>query len=453
MPKILIVNEVDEIRGMIKVILEAAGFEASTSGSAKEAMGALYEDRFDLVITDLNLPGSMKGEELLWVIKESETDTGVVILTSQPSIESAIECLRNDLASDYLIHPIDSLKGFVITINKALKKRAQKVKNRQRKKQLYAVSHKLKEMNQKLKESQKEFVESEKKDVYDATVLTAAHNINQPLTVLLLKAEMVEEKLKQYGRDDELLSHIESIKRSALKIYDIMDQFKSLSRPVFKDYLEGVKMIDLGKDGKEGADTERGQVEEARPSTPLVAPPTPDPHIFPTAPTAPPAPETQALPTAPTAPFVHEPQAIHEKPPEPTVKAEPPTILIVEDEEGIKDLVCEILSNQGYKTLAAANGEKGFNLYEKNQDKIDLLITDIRMPKLSGIELYHKVRKISSTLPVICLTGYDIDDEAHKLHKEGKIKLLTKPFALKELVFLVNKQLEDDSDLLKASSD
>ncbi len=435
MPRILIVNESAEICGMIKVILEAAGFEASTSKSAKEAMEAFYEEQFDLIITDLSLPGSMKGEELLWVIKESETDTGVIVLTSQPSIESAIECLRNDLASDYLTHPIDSLKGFVVTVNKALKKRTQKVKNRQRKKQLYSVSHKLKEMNQKLKESQKEFVESEKKDVYDATVLTAAHNINQPLTVLLLKAEMIEEKLKQYGRDDEMLSHIESIKRSALKIYDIMDQFKSLSRPVFKDYLEGVKMIDLDR---EGTDKERGQTEEARPSTPKDAPPpAPEPQIFPTA------------PSAPTAPFAPEPKAVHEKPPVP--KTEPATILIVEDEEGIKDLVCEILNNQGYTTLAAANGEEGFKLFKKN--KIDLLVTDIRMPKLSGIELYHKVSEISPTLPVICLTGYDIDDEAQKLHNEGKIKLLTKPFALKELVFLVKKQLVDDSELLKASSD
>lgn len=433
MPRILIVNEVEEIRGMIKVILEAAGFEASTSGSAKEAMEAFYEEQFDLVITDLNLPGSMKGEELLWVIKESETDTGVIVLTSQPSIESAIECLRNDLASDYLTHPIDSLKGFVVTINKALKKRSQKVKNRQRKKQLYSVSNKLKEMNQKLKESQKEFVENEKKDVYDATVLTAAHNINQPLTVLLLKAEMIEEKLKYNGRDDEMLSHIESIKRSALKIYDIMDQFKSLPRPVFKDYLEGVKMIDLDR---EGADKERGQIEEARPSTPQAAPPAPEPEAF---------------PTTPTAPFTLEPQEDHKKPP--AVKVEASTILVVEDEEGIKDLVCEILTNQGYNTIAAANGEEGFKLYKKNKDKINLLITDIRMPKLTGIELYHKVRKLSQELPVICLTGYDIDDEAQKLHNDGKIKLLTKPFALKELVFLVKKQLEADSELLKASSD
>ncbi len=426
MPRILIVNESKEIRGMIKVILEAAGFEASTSGSAKEAMKAFYEEQFDLVITDLNLPGSMKGEELLWVIKESETDTGVIVLTSRPSIESAVECLRNDLASDYITHPIDSLKGFVTTINKALKKKTQKVKSRQRKKQLYAVSNKLKEMNQKLKESQQEFVESEKKNVYDATVLTAAHNINQPLTVLLLKAEMIEEKLKYNGRDDELLSHIESIKRSALKIYDIMDQFKSLSRPVFKDYLEGVKMIDLDSGA---ADKEKGPTETGHPFVPS-------------------APEPQTFPTAPFAP---EPQAVHKKPP--MVKIEPTTILIVEDEEGIKDLVCEILNNQGYKTLAAADGEEGFKLYKENQNKIDLLVTDIRMPKLTGIELYHKVRELSPKLPVICLTGYDIDDEAQKLHNEDKIKLLTKPFALKELVFLVKKQLEDDSELLKASSD
>ena len=247
MPKILVVNEANEIRGMIKAILESAGFEVSTSGSAKEAMEAFYQESFDLVMTDLTMPGSMNGEELLWVIKESESDTEAIVLTSTPSIDSAIECLRSELAADYLTHPIDSLKSFVATVHKALKKRRQKIKNKQRKKQLYSVSLKLKEMNQKLKETQLEVVENEKKNVYDATVLTAAHSINQPLTVLLLKAEMIEEKLTYTGGDDDVLAHIESIKKSALKIYDIMDQFKSLSKPVFKDYLEGVQMIDLGK--------------------------------------------------------------------------------------------------------------------------------------------------------------------------------------------------------------
>jgi DNA-binding response OmpR family regulator len=425
MPKILVVNEIEEIRGMIKAILESAGFEVSTSGSAKEAMEAFYQESFDLVMTDLKMPGSMNGEELLWVIKESESDTEAIVLTSAPSIDSAIECLRNELAADYLIHPIDSLKGFVATVHRALKKRGQKIKNKQRKKQLYSVSLKLKEMNQKLKETQLEVVENEKKNVYDATVLTAAHSINQPLTVLLLKAEMIEEKLKYSGGDDDILAHIESIKKSALKIYDIMDQFKSLSKPVFKDYLEGVQMIDLGK-----ARTDKGKElpEVKLPSVPPIA----------------------KRPERPMAPFEPTTQRVHNEPP---TEVEPKTILIVEDEVGIKDLICEILANQGYNTISAANGADGIRLFNKHKSKVELLITDIRMPKVNGIELYHQVMKSSPKLPVICLTGYDIDFEAQKLFNAGKIKLLTKPFALKELVFLVKKELDDDKGLLKASSD
>jgi DNA-binding NtrC family response regulator len=403
MPRILVVNEIEEIRGMVKVILEAAGFEASTAGDAKEAMDALYNESFDLVITDLNMPGSMTGEELLYVIKESENETEAIVLTSQASINSAIECLRNDLACDYLTNPIDSLKSFIATVHKALKKRATKIKNNQRKKALYQSSVKLKEMNQKLKASQQELIDNEKKDVYDATVLTAAHNINQPLTVLLLKAEMVEEKLKYTGADDELIPHIEAIKRSALKIYDIMDQFKSISRPVYKDYLDGVKMIDLSKARKvkEWASKEK---------------------------------------TAPVEEIVPE-------------KTNQKSILIVEDEVGIKDLVSEILTNQGYTTFVATNGEEGLNTFNQNKDKIGLLITDIRMPRLTGIELYREIMKIAPKLPVICLTGYDIDREAERLHEEGKIQLLTKPFALKELVGLVKKEMDSDSGFLQASSD
>lgn len=403
MPRILVVNEIEEIRGMVKVILEAAGFDASTASSAKEAMEAIYNETFDLVITDLNMPGPMTGEELLYVIKESESETEAIVLTSQASIDSAIECLRNDLASDYLTSPIDSLKGFITTVHKALKKRTARIKSNQKKKQLYQTSLKLKEMNRKLRNSQQELVENEKKNVYDATVLTAAHNINQPLTVLLLKAEMIEEKLKYSGEDDDLIGHIEAIKKSALKIYDIMDQFKRISRPVFKDYLEGVKMIDLSKARavKDWASKEKTPRKE---------------------------------------------ETAHKK-----VKQK--TILIVEDEIGIRDLVSEILTHQGFNTLVASNGEEGLKVFKENQDSVSLLITDIRMPKLTGIELYHKIMDISPKLPVICLTGYDIDHEAEKLHNEGKIKLLTKPFALKELVSLVKKEMDLDKEFLHASSD
>ena len=65
----------------------------------------------------------------------------------------------------------------------------------------------------------------------------------------------------------EILAHLESIKKSALKIYDIMDQFKSLSRPVFKDYLEGVKMIDLSK---ARADKEMGLTGTELPPVPPI---------------------------------------------------------------------------------------------------------------------------------------------------------------------------------------
>ncbi|MBE9532135.1 MAG: response regulator, partial [Proteobacteria bacterium] len=330
----------------------------------------------------------------------------------------------SELASDYLTHPIDSLKGFVATIHKALKKRGQSIKNKERKKQLYSVSLKLKEMNKKLKETQLEVVENEKKNVYDATVLTAAHNINQPLTVLLLKAEMIEEKLNYTGGDEEVIAHVESIKKSALKIYDIMDQFKSLSKPVFKDYLEGVKMIDLSK---ARADKELNLNKQRLPAVPPTLKSQDTPAI-----------------SKPVAPKLHS---------EPPAAVTPKTILIIEDETGIKDLVCEILANQGYNTISAANGEDGLILFKKHINTIDLMVTDIRMPKVNGIELYHQVMELSPKLPVICLTGYDIDFEAQKLQNDGKIKLLTKPFALKELVSLVKKELDDNKGLLKASSD
>jgi DNA-binding NtrC family response regulator len=186
-----------------------------------------------------------------------------------------------------------------------------------------------------------------------------------------------------------------------------------------------VQMIDLGK--------ARSDKEKVAP--PRELPPVPPPLVTPKSNIAPP---------------ITPKQSVHIEPP---VEIEPKTILIVEDEAGIKDLISEILTNHGYNTISSSNGEDGLRLFKKHRDKVALLISDIRMPMMNGIELYHKVMELEPKLPYICLTGYDIDFEAQKLHNDGKIKLLTKPFALKELILMVKKLLDDDKGLLKASSD
>lgn len=79
-------------------------------------------------------------------------------------------------------------------------------------------------------------------------------------------------------------------------------------------------------------------------------------------------------------------------------------ILIVEDEDNIRNLYKEELIDDGYEVIAADDGESGYRLFLK--DKPDLVTIDIKMPGIDGIELLQKIRKIDKKIPIILYTAF-----------------------------------------------
>lgn len=108
------------------------------------------------------------------------------------------------------------------------------------------------------------------------------------------------------------------------------------------------------------------------------------------------------------------------------------TILYIEDEEGIRKNITEILKDLFKETYIAKNAKEGFSLYEKNRP--DLIITDIKMPNESGIELIKKIRKTDSKVRVIITSAHtDLEYmlEATELHL---IKYIVKPLTEVKLI-------------------
>ncbi len=108
------------------------------------------------------------------------------------------------------------------------------------------------------------------------------------------------------------------------------------------------------------------------------------------------------------------------------------TILYIEDEEGIRTNITEILKDLFKETYIAKNAKEGFSLYEKNRP--DLIITDIKMPNESGIELIKKIRKNDSKVRVIITSAHtDLEYmlEATELHL---IKYIVKPLTEAKLI-------------------
>jgi DNA-binding NtrC family response regulator len=122
-----------------------------------------------------------------------------------------------------------------------------------------------------------------------------------------------------------------------------------------------------------------------------------------------------------------------------------PKILIVDDEPTILNLLNKILTGQGYDTTPASNGEKALQLLEL--EAFDLMISDINMTPINGMELLRKSSKSYPNMGIIMLTAYGTVGTAVEAMKEGAFDYITKPFKLDELVLTVQRALEYNNAL------
>jgi two-component system, cell cycle sensor histidine kinase and response regulator CckA len=118
------------------------------------------------------------------------------------------------------------------------------------------------------------------------------------------------------------------------------------------------------------------------------------------------------------------------------------TILLAEDEEVVRRLAQEILSRNGYKVLEAGNGRAALLLSEAHRGEIHLLLTDVVMPKMSGMELTERIRLQRPDLRILYMSGYTDDAILHHGVLEDGIPFLQKPFTPEGLARKVREVLD-----------
>lgn len=118
----------------------------------------------------------------------------------------------------------------------------------------------------------------------------------------------------------------------------------------------------------------------------------------------------------------------------------PGHILIVDDERDIRQLLREMLTLEGHEVAEATNGAEA--LTRLRDASFDLVLTDVRMPNLSGVELLRRVREVSPSTEVVVATAYAELDTAIECMRAGAFDLLRKPFNLQELFSCVSRALE-----------
>ena len=115
-------------------------------------------------------------------------------------------------------------------------------------------------------------------------------------------------------------------------------------------------------------------------------------------------------------------------------------ILVVDDEKIFRNLLFRALDTQGYQVTVAKDGEEGLDLVKKQF--YDIVITDVMMPKLGGIELLTKINEHSPGTIVIIITGYASLDSAMQAIKEGAYDYITKPFQIEDILHAVERAVE-----------
>ncbi|HKJ68220.1 MAG TPA: ATP-binding protein, partial [bacterium] len=119
-------------------------------------------------------------------------------------------------------------------------------------------------------------------------------------------------------------------------------------------------------------------------------------------------------------------------------------ILLVDDEESLRNLLCERLRMHGYHIDVAANGEDALRICKETNGDLDLIITDIKMPKIGGISLQKHLKELMPHVPTVAITGIV---ERHKLEEAGGLQfdaILQKPLNISELLETVRRVLEQN---------
>ena len=115
------------------------------------------------------------------------------------------------------------------------------------------------------------------------------------------------------------------------------------------------------------------------------------------------------------------------------------TILVIDDDELVREAVTDILEMYHMNVLTASNGVEGVEIFKNNTDKIDGVIVDRRMPKLNGVATLQKLRAIQKDLPIIMSSGYAFESQEFELGMERPNAYLYKPYEIQELIELIEK--------------
>ena len=114
------------------------------------------------------------------------------------------------------------------------------------------------------------------------------------------------------------------------------------------------------------------------------------------------------------------------------------TVLVVDDEESVRETCRQVLELSGYKVLVAEDGIEALRIFREHSEIVACVLLDLRMPRKNGEETLNELRQLNAELPVIMFSAYADDDTLQRLKEEGLSAVVPKPYRLDKLVSKLN---------------
>ena len=115
-------------------------------------------------------------------------------------------------------------------------------------------------------------------------------------------------------------------------------------------------------------------------------------------------------------------------------------ILIAEDDKNIANLIREIAERKGNTVVITTDGDEAYKVF--SNIKFDLIITDLKMPKLDGMTLIRLIREKNRSVPIIIITGYGSDNNRALANKYGVFRILSKPCSIIDISLAIDHSLK-----------
>jgi two-component system, cell cycle sensor histidine kinase and response regulator CckA len=109
------------------------------------------------------------------------------------------------------------------------------------------------------------------------------------------------------------------------------------------------------------------------------------------------------------------------------------SVLVVEDEPGVRSLLCVTLENSGYRVFSAADGAEALDFFMKGGERVDVVILDLNLPRLSGLQVREYLRRTRPGIPMVIVSGHVPPELRQDLEQAGDVGIVNKPFSLATL--------------------